>query len=294
MKKLIIIISVFSVLVAGTAFARGFARNHVPQNPTPVVPAPAPITPVTSISGPQFGVYTNNTQAGLVAFANQLGVSPQWQMLFTDGAFPSGASGNLVIFMEPPFNDAQILSGNFDATLKAFATAASKYSGQIKMPLNEEVNCDNSNPWGAGYKGNTTASVIAAYQHEYTLIKSIAPQVQIGYSVNNGSCYGLGGLTAYYPGANYVDFIGLDGFNFGGQTWAQVFDTAITQLQPLGKPIWITSEGSGANESQFISETFAGAQKYNLSGFLYFNSNVGGGNWTLDSAALLTLQASLK
>jgi beta-mannanase len=119
------------------------------------------------------------------------------------------------------------------------------------------VNCDKSDPWGGAYKGNTVASTIAAFQHEAALVKGIAPNVKIAYSANNDSCYNLASLTAYYPGDNFVDIIGIDGFDFGGQSWDQIFDHAILPLQVLGKPIWILSEGIVPmdNQSQFITDT---------------------------------------
>jgi len=73
---------------------------------------------------------------------------------------------------------------------------------------------------------------------------------------------------------SFADYIGIGGFDFGGQTWDQVFDHAIVPLQALGKPIWILSEGIVPvdNQAQFISDTFAGAKKYSLQGVLYFNA----------------------
>ena len=217
-------------------------------------------------------------------------------MAFTSGAFPTGYTGNLLVYIEPAYNDAQIVAGSMDAQLTSFATAAKSYSGKIMIPLNEEVNCDNVDPWGYGVGGNTAASAIAAYQHEYTVLKATDPNLIIGYSINNVSCFGPSSLTAYYPGAAYVQFIGLDGFDFGGQTWSQVFNSAITQLQSLGAPIWITSEGavSADNQSQFITDTMAGMKTYNLGGFMYFNYNDGSDNWVLNSAAISTLQSYVK
>jgi hypothetical protein len=267
MKKLLLFLALFAFPFL--VFARGFYHHRQPT-PPPVVPPPA------ATSSLPFGF-----------FMPPAGVPSQWTMEFTDGAFPSG-TGNLVIFLEPPYTDAQILAGDFDSQLKSLGLAASSHAGQVMMPLNEEVNCDNTDPWGGAYKGNTTASVIAAFQHEEKVLKASDPKIIFAYSVNNASCYGEGGLTDYYPGASYASVIALDGFDFGGQTWAQVFDSAITQLQTLKAPIWITSEGvvNTDNQSQFTTDTFAGAQRYGLAGVMYFNYQ----QFVLGSAALSTLK----
>jgi hypothetical protein len=194
--------------------------------------------------------------------------------------------------MEPPYDDAQIVAGDFDSQLRSFAQAAFEHSGTVILPLGEEVNCDNSDPWGGAYKGNTVASTIAAFQHEATLAREYDPNILIAFSTNNGSCYGEAPATSFYPGAAYVNIVGDDGFDFGGQNWAQVFDSSLTSLAALGKPMWILSEGiiPTDNQSQFISDTFLGAKTYNLQGVLYFN----GPGWTLSSAVLSTLKTLMQ
>jgi len=92
--------------------------------------------------------------------------------------------------------------------------------------------------------------------------------------VNNGSCYNQPSASTYYPASDFVDLVGVDGFDFGGQKWAQVFDNALPPLQTLGKPLWILSEGIVPmdNQSQFITDSFAGTKQFNLAGILYFNA----------------------
>lgn len=301
MKKIIFwSLALFSLPVF--VFARGYHRPDSKKHPIAISnppPAPTPVTPPSggagapvSSSGIQWGAYTGNTQSSFNSFAKSVGKTPEWQMVFNDFSFPTGYTGNLLIYPEAKTtNDSQILAGALDSQIKSFASAAAKYPYEVRVALNEEVNCA-TDAWSPTYKGNTTQSVIAAFQHEASLLKAGDPSIQIGYSVNNGSCYGAGNLTAYYPGSAYVDYVSLDGFSFANypQTWDQVFDDAIKQLQPLGKPIWIDSEGTTSNKSKFISDTFAGMVKYNLTGFMYFNGT-DGGNWLLDAPALATLNS---
>ena len=53
--------------------------------------------------------------------------------------------------------------------------------------------------------------------------------VQFAFGVYNGSVPATAdnGLSSYYPAGNFVDLVGVDGFNFGEQTWAQVFSAAL-------------------------------------------------------------------
>jgi hypothetical protein len=241
----------------------------------------------------QWGAYTGNTQESARDFAAKLGKTPPWQMIFINVAdgFPRGFAGNLVIFLEIPVDDDAILDGSQDADLKFFAQGAAKYSGQIILALNEEVN-GNSNMWSGTVRENTPAKAIGAFQHEESIIKPVAPNVKFAYSVNHRSVpdSAANSLTSYYPGDKFVDVIGVNGTNLGTDAWEQVFGGALQTLSQYHKPLWILSEATVQNKAQFITDTFAGAKKYHLAGFLYFNQNGGDGDWLLDATAMATLK----
>jgi hypothetical protein len=241
----------------------------------------------------QWGAYSGNTQESARDFAAKLGKTPPWQMIFVNVAdgFPRGFSGNLAIFLEIPVDDDAILDGSEDADLKVFAEGAAKYSGQIILALNEEVN-GNANLWSGTVRGNTPAKAIAAFQREENIIKPIAPNIKFAYSVNHRSVpeSAAHSLTSYYPGDNFVAIVGVSGSNLGTETWEQVFDSALQALSQYHKPLWILSEATVQNKAQFIEDTFRGAKKYHLAGFLYFNQKGGDGDWLLDAAALAALK----
>lgn len=242
----------------------------------------------------EWGAYTGNTQESARGFAEKLGKTPPWQMIFINVAdgFPRGFGGNLAIFLEIPVDDDAILDGSQDADLKFFAEGAAKYSGQIILALNEEVN-GNSNVWSGTVGGNTPAKAIAAFQHEENIVKPIAPKIKFAYSVSRRSVpeSAANSLTGYYPGDKFVDVVGVGGTNIGAETWDQVFGSALQTLSQYHKPLWILSEATVQNKAQFIADTFAGAKKYHLAGFLYFNQNGGDGDWLLDIAAMTALKS---
>jgi len=241
----------------------------------------------------QWGAYTGNTQESARDFATKLGKTPPWQMIFVNVAdgFPRGFAGNLAIFLETPVDDDAILDGSQDADLKVFAQGAAKYSGQVVLALNEEVN-GNSNIWSGTVKDNTPAKAIAAFQHEENIIKPIAPNIKFAYSVSHRSVpeSAANSLTSYYPGDNFVDVVGVSGSNLGSETWERVFGSALQTLSQFRKPLWILSEATVQSKAQFIADTFAGAKKYDLAGFLYFNQKGGDGDWLLDAPAMAALK----
>lgn len=241
----------------------------------------------------EWGAYTGNTQESARDFEAKLGKTPPWQMIFVNVAdgFPRGFAGNLVIFLEIPVDDDAILDGSQDEDLKLFAQGAAKYPGQIIVALNEEVN-GNSNLWSGTVRDNTPAKAIAAFQHEENIIKPTAPHIKFAYSVRHRSVPDSAGnsLTSYYPGDKFVDVVGVSGSNLGTETWDQVFGSALRAVSQYHKPLWILSEATVRNKAQFIADTFAGAKKYHLAGFLYFNQNGGDGDWLLDAPAMAELK----
>jgi hypothetical protein len=243
--------------------------------------------------GLQWGAYSGNTQEGSREFAEKLGKTPPWQMIFSNvsDGFPRGFAGNLAIFLEIPVDDDAILDGSQDADLRFFAHGAAKYGGQIILALNEEVN-GNSNMWSGTVRENTPAKAIAAFQHEENIIKPIAPNIKFAYSVSRRSVPDNAGnsLSSYYPGDKFVDVVGVSGSNLGSESWEHVFGSALETLGRYHKPLWILSEATVQNKAQFITDTFAGAKKYHLAGFLYFNQKGGDGDWLLDAAAMAAVK----
>jgi 4-alpha-glucanotransferase len=75
-----------------------------------------------------------------------------------------------------------------------------------------------------------------------------------------------------------------------GKPTIAIFDSALQTLSQYHKPLWILSEATVQNKTRFIEDTFAGAKKNHLAGFLYFNQYGGDGDWLLDAAAMAALR----
>ena len=94
-------------------------------------------------------------------------------------------------------------------------------------------------------------------------------------SFNTDSINASSDFTEYYPGDNYVDWLGLDGYNWGtsqpGSSW-RTFDQvmagnsdAYAQASGFGKPVILAEFASaevGGDKAAWIEDAFAqiGAQ----------------------------------
>ncbi|CAF4257634.1 unnamed protein product, partial [Rotaria sordida] len=107
-------------------------------------------------------------------------------------------------------------------------------------------------PWSMG---STPQDFIETWRHIHDIFtnKSLnSTRLQWIWCVNNAD---VGSYTAehYWVGENYIDWMGIDGYNFGrSQSWSswlspsQVFDNMIIRLQNLSatKPICINEYAS--------------------------------------------------
>ena len=162
----------------------------------------------------------------------------------------------------------QISSGQKDNYIRQMATDMKAYNKEIYISLMHEAN-GNWYPWALGdSKVNTNQTYINAYRHVVNIFRQVgANNVKFIWNVNAGNCGSGSSFTGHYPGDNYVDYVAIDGYNWGttqdwGSTW-QSFDSIFREpyqaLSTINKPIFITEFSCteiGGNKAQWITETF--------------------------------------
>ena len=142
--------------------------------------------------------------------------------------------------------------------------------------------------WSIGdSRVNTNDSYKAAYRRVVDIFrKQGATNVKWVYNVNNGNVGANASFTNAYPGSDYIDYVSIDGYNWGTATsWSketsfrEVFDKAYEALLPLGKPLILTEVGcseTGTNKAAWVTEAYSqiksGAYK-NLMALVWFNEN---------------------
>ena len=150
----------------------------------------------------------------------------------------------------------------------------------------------NWSPWSGTVNGNSAAKFIAAWRHIHGFFDGVS-NVKFGWAVNSNSVpdTSANAIPAYYPGAAYVDYVGVNGFNSAGNPWPwasfkEIFSAAIDQLRAYGKPIYIFSMASAQEprKAEWIFDAL-GTQVYQqpVAGWIWFNANPGTVNWRVDS-----------
>lgn len=151
---------------------------------------------------------------------------------------------------DPKFSYKSILSGEWDTYITTFAKQVKEYGKPVILVPFPEMNGDWYT-WGGTVNGNTAESHIAAYRYIHAFFKDV-PNVLFGWSVNNESVPDIGtnSIAGYYPGSNYVDIVGVSGYNYGDpwQTFHDVFAPALYTFQIFQKPVMIFGMGSAEGE----------------------------------------------
>jgi hypothetical protein len=187
-----------------------------------------------------------------------------WTEDWTNDSVPRDdfAAGRIpLVNLEPDninFND--IVSGSLDATIKARASGSKNLGHPFFLDFAAEMNGDEA------WSGNDPALYVAAYRHIHDLfVAAGATNVIWAWCPNVTDTNGGNATTmAYYPGDAYVDWTGVDGYNwgtsqpgFGWQSFHDVFKDIYPLLAAKGKPILIgemASDEVGGSKSQWIAD----------------------------------------
>jgi hypothetical protein len=179
-----------------------------------------------------------------------------WTDDWTKGAASDLADGRIpLVNWEPAgidFNN--IVSGSLDATIKARATGAKALGKPFFLDFAAEMNGDEA------WSGNNAPLYVNAYKHIHDLfVAAGATNVVWAWCPNVTDVNGGNKNTLdYYPGDSYVDWTGVDGYNWGGADWQsfqQVFAGIYPILASKKKPILIgemSSAEQGGNKGQWI------------------------------------------
>ncbi len=196
-----------------------------------------------------------------------------------------------------------INAGTYDSYIRSFAQSAASGGCPVILSIFHEMN-GNWDDWDGTVGNNSPAKLIAAWQHIHNIfVAANATNVKFAWVMNSDSVPNVSGnqFSDYYPGSAYVDYVGIDGFNFGNpwESFDQIFDGPVAQMQTYGKPIYLTSMGSvaGPQKAAWITEGLGTHVKSytNVKGWVYFDENDTGTNWLInsDSASLAAFKSVL-
>lgn len=198
---------------------------------------------------------------------------------------------------QPNFALDRIAAGDHDRYIRSWARGARDVGGQILLRFAHEMNGDWY-PWAAGVNGNTASDYVAAWNHVYAIFQEEgATNVEWVWSPNR-DYPGATDLRSLYPGDERVDWIAIDGYNFGTEydwsSWRSFNETfkgtydIVTGFS--NRPVMIGETGSseaGGDKAAWIREGMSPANLQanfpELRAVIWFNQ-VGSGNWPISTS----------
>jgi mannan endo-1,4-beta-mannosidase len=282
------LLGVAIALIAAAGIAAGVTLYGKSPDPPAGLPVHLPATPDAYL-----GVFLNSfpkSYAPLTAFARQTRTRPDVAMYYSGWWVPfparfanTAASNGVVplIQMDPDHISVAGIadSKNADqAYLSAYAEAVRAYHHPVILSFGHEMN----GSWFTwGYRKTKPAVFVAAWRHIVTLFRVLGVRnVTWLWTVNIINDTQVGRIPspdAWWPGSAYVNWVGIDGY-YLKPSWqfAPLFGPTITDVLHLtgGDPILIAETGAvpGAGQAGKIADLFAGVRKYNLLGFVWFDS----------------------
>jgi hypothetical protein len=170
------------------------------------------------------------------------------------------AAGRIpLVNWEPHHIDfAKIVDGSLDATIMARAKGSKALGKKFFLDFAAEMNGDEA------WSGNNASLYVSAYRHIHDLfVAAGAANVVWAWCPNVTDVDGENRHTMdYYPGDSYVDWTGVDGYNWGTknggwQSFHDVFRNIYPLLAKKKKPILIgemSSAEAGGDKAKWIDE----------------------------------------
>ncbi|RKY31505.1 MAG: hypothetical protein DRP68_04895 [Candidatus Omnitrophota bacterium] len=190
----------------------------------------------------------------------------------------------LHITLEPWVNLEDINQGVYDSYLRNYAYQAKQWGDEIRLRFGHEMIQDD-NPRTSGWYSwqDKPQEYKEAFKHVYNIFRNEvgATNVKFVWSPNYTPDE-LEVLEKYYPGKDYVDWIGLDGYNWGwpwtdfDQIFYEIYQNIVQNPDIFGdKPIMLGEFASSEGElkDEWIREAFQKIKdKYpQIKAFYWFN-----------------------
>jgi hypothetical protein len=290
-----------------TSSPRLQARHGAASTATCAAPAARP--PLVGVApGPPWG-------RNLAIFTRATGVRPQIVVQYLSFGAPydpavachlARAGGELLVQWDPMrVSLQQIANGGWDRYITRFARDVRAARVPIVLSFGHEMNGDWY-PWG--YTQASPGTFIAAWRHLHRLFAAAGAgnvtwcwdvnhwdPAAVGQAVN----YGIAPAQQWWPGARYVNWIGLDAYyETPADTFGSLFRYSLKALHRIApKPVLIaeTAAAAGPLQARQIRSLFSGLRRAHIIGAVWFDWN-GREIWRLEGhpAAIAAFRAGAK
>jgi Glycosyl hydrolase family 26 len=196
---------------------------------------------------------------------------------------------------QPAYALQNIANGSFDSYIAQWARDARAWGHPFFLRFAHEMN-GNWNSWSEQVNGNSAGQYVLAWQHVHDVFAQNGATNATWVWSPNVSYTGSTPMSELYPGDAYVDWIALDGYNWGtvgGHSWqsfTNVFSPSYSEITAIStKPLLIAETAaaeSGGNKANWITSALTSEVDNfpRIKGFVWFNENKET-DWRIESSA---------
>jgi Glycosyl hydrolase family 26 len=216
--------------------------------------------------------------------------------------FSWGSQSTPASLEQPDFQLSDVIAGSYDSYIRSFAEEARDWGHPFFLRFNWEMN-GNWFAWMEGVNGNRPGESVTAWRHVHDIFTEVgATNATWVWCPNVDPSGNLRDLASLYPGDEYVDWTGLDGYNWGtarGDRWLsfdQLYRSTydyITKTLAPSKPLVIAEVGSsehGGSKSAWIEDALDSvATGYpKVRALLWFEKYDDGMDWPIETSSAAT------
>jgi beta-mannanase len=180
---------------------------------------------------------------------------------------------------QPAYALRRILAGDHDALIDRWATEVAAYRRPVLLRFAPEMNGD-WRPWSIGLNGNRAHEYVATWRHVRERFARAGAANAI-WVWNPIIAYdGSTPLAELFPGTDEVDWLAVDGYNWGStrnwgwQSYADIFAPTINALHRLapGRPLMIAETGSAPDrrKASWVTDTLTSARADGVRAVVWF------------------------
>lgn len=209
------------------------------------------------------------------------------------------ANGSMPLISWGCTNVVNISTGKYDSFIESYAEGLKAYKEPVFLRWYWEfnqINKDGAQPAGAKCGGyNNGKAFIAAWQHIYNIFQKVGAQ-NVAFVWCPG--YSGGNFNSYYPGDQYVNWIGLDRYERTANnqpllSFSAMFSSYYNEWLSHDKPIMIaeTAAMGSNNQSVYLNDVLNSLPSYpDIKAFVYFDAIGPAGNWQLEGSGISAFQ----
>jgi hypothetical protein len=204
---------------------------------------------------------------------------------------------------EPDFQLSDLISGRYDAYIREFATKAKAWGHPFFLRFDWEMN-GHWFPWHEGVNGNQPGEFVTAWRHVHDIFAAVGATNATWVWCPNVEYSGATPLASDYPGDAYVDWVGLDGYNWGTnpnqpdkwksfeQVYRASYQNIVAKIAP-SKPMMIgeiASSEYGGSKAAWIKDMLARipGEYPKIRALLWFDKYDSNMDWPLETSSTAT------